>query len=134
MQVDIFKNVVEEITPLEKSTILPMLIDTLAFRTKEDMISSSLLSNWLKASGYNIPAARVRKILAWASGANIKQGATIHLGNKIIIACSKGYFVTGELNDVDNMLDDLVRRRKSLDFRIQGVQAQRLSLKHLKTA
>jgi hypothetical protein len=76
----------------------------------------------------------VRKLLAYASAAGIKQGREEHLGDKVIVACSSGYFTTDNPEDVEDLLDDLDRRRKNLDFRIEGVRAQLLNLKHRRTA
>lgn len=134
MQVDAFKNVIEELTDFEKKVIIPLLIDTLRFKTITNMVTSKQLSAYLKQCGYNVAPERVRKILAFTSAANIKKGLEEHLEYNVIIACSQGYFVTDNLSVVDELLDRLVKLRKNLDFRIDGITAQRLNLQHKKSA
>lgn len=134
MQVDIFKNVVEELTPFEKNIIIPLLIDTLRYKTINDMVTSKQLSTYLKACGHNVSPERVRKILAYASAANIKKGIDEDLGDNVIIACSQGYFVTDDVAIVDDLLERLVKLTKNLTFRIEGVKAARMNLQHKKSA
>lgn len=56
------------------------------------------------------------------------------LGDNVIIACSNGYFVTEDVSVVDDLLESLVKRRKNLDFRIEGITAQKINLQHRKSA
>lgn len=134
MQIDAFKNHLEELTDFEKKVIIPMLIDALRYKTATSMVTSKQLSNYLKANHYSISPERVRKILAFASAANIKKGLEEHLGDNVIIACSQGYFVTDDVSVIDDLIDNLVKRRKNLDFRIDGITAQKINLQHKKSA
>lgn len=80
LQIDVFKNLVQELTDYERTVIIPILIDALRYRTVERMVTSKQLSVHLKQCGYNVGPERVRKILAYTSAANIKKGFNEDLG------------------------------------------------------
>lgn len=134
MSLTLFKNITSEITEFEKNTLVPMIIDTLASKTVKNTVSSKMLSTWLKACGHNVSDIRVRKIISYISGMNIKKGVECNLGDRVIIAAGSGYYVTDDPAMVDQQIESLLDRRTNLDFRIDSLKAQKLNLQHKKSA
>lgn len=130
----LFNNVAEQITDFEKTTIVPMIIDALAYKTQTNTVTSSNLSKWLTAYGYNVSDARVRKIISYISSAGIKNGKSEDLGDKVIIASGKGYFVTDDPRVCDDQIEDLTRRVDNMVSRIDSIKAQKQNLLRKKIA
>lgn len=134
MSFNLFKNASTELTDFEKNTIVPLLIDTVATKDAKNTVTSKLLSKYLNARGHRVSDIRVRKIMSYVSGMNVKKGLECNLGDKVIIASGNGYYVTEDVKDVDDQIDSLIDRKTNLEFRIDSLKAQKLNLQRKKTA
>lgn len=119
----LFENITEELTTLEKETMVPMLIDTLSYSSMENPVRGKHIVSWFKASGYKTSDIRLRKMVSY-----IRQCCIIK--NAVICAGSKGYYISKDLTEIDKQIESIRGRRNQLNNVIEGLEAQRESIKH----
>lgn len=134
MGLSLYNNVATQITEHEKQTIVPMIIDALAYKTATNVVTSKNISAWLKASGHRVSEPRVRKIISYICIMNIKQGKHEHLGDHVIIGGGNGYFTTDDPRVCDDQIEDLLRRMDNMKNRVESIRAQKENLLRKKTA
>lgn len=124
----LFQNITEELTLLEKQTLVPMLIDTLAFTNEHRRHTGANICNWFEASGYHVSGSRLRKMINYIRVLNIKKGVQCNLGNMVVIGASNGYFVTGKIEIIKDQIESLQGRMDSMAAVVDSLQAQLLNI------
>lgn len=124
----LFQNITEELTPLEKQTLVPMLIDTLAFTNEHRRHTGANICRWFEASGYHVSGSRLRKMINYIRVLNVKKGAQCNLGNMVVIGASNGYFVTSKIEIIKDQIQSLQGRMDSMAAVVDSLQAQLLNI------
>lgn len=119
----LFTNITEELTELEKTKLVPMLLETLRYSSKSNTFRGKELSNWFKASGHDVSEVRIRKMVNYIRVTNAARP-------NVLIGSSKGYFLTSDLQVVDEQIQSLEGRVDSMKAAIDSIKSQRLNLVH----
>lgn len=126
----LFTNITEQLTDLEKKTLVPMLIDTLCNSHETNRFKGAWLCKWFKASdGYQVSEARLRKMINYIRVMNVKKGLHDDLGNKVVIGAGDGYFVTDNESIILNQIESLQGRMDSMAAVVDSLNAQLENLK-----
>lgn len=119
----LFTNITEELTELEKNTLVPMLVDTLKLTHERNRIKGKDLCGWFKASGHQVTEPRIRKMVNYIR-------VTSAMGNNVLIGASNGYFITRDLHLVDDQIESIQGRIDSMQAVIDSLKAQKESIYH----
>lgn len=119
----LFENITEELTALEKDTMVPMLVDTLKYSSIDNPIKGKHIVGWFSASGYKTTDVRLRKMVSYIRQCCILKDA-------VLCASSKGYYLSKDLSEIDNQIESIEGRRNQLNNVIEGLKAQRENIKH----
>ena len=102
-----FENQTHELTEYEYNVIMPILIDGLKRKVgKNKAVTNSKICSSLKAKGYKVSEPRIRKIIYF-----LRQYNAVPM----LIASSKGYWITNDVNEINDWL-------QSLESRIEAMQ------------
>jgi hypothetical protein len=134
MALTLFQNITQELTDLEKTTLVPMLIDTLSFTHEKKRVTGKNICDWFKASGYSVTEVRLRKMVNYIRVLNIKQGVDAHIGNSVVIGAGNGYYVTSDPKTVQDQIDSLQGRIDSMAAVVDSLKAQLISIQHKRSA
>ncbi|RYG33497.1 MAG: hypothetical protein EOO01_33155 [Chitinophagaceae bacterium] len=130
MPLTLFQNITEELTQLEKETLVPMLVDTLSFTHSKNRHIGKHICAWFNASGHKVSEVRLRKMINYIRVLNVQQGVEFNLGGKVVIGAGNGYFVTDEIEIVKDQIDSLQGRVDSMKAVIDSLKAQLENLKY----
>lgn len=119
----LFENITEELTALEKNTMVPMLVDTLKYSSIDNPVKGKHIVGWFSASGYKTTDVRLRKMVSYIRQCCILKDA-------VLCASSKGYYLSKDLSEIDNQIESIEGRRNQLNNVIEGLKAQRENIKH----
>jgi hypothetical protein len=119
----LFENITEELTPLEKQTLVTMLLEKLKYSTIENPVKGKHIVGWFSASGYKTTDVRLRKMVSYIRQCCILKDA-------VLCASSKGYYISKDLAEIDNQIESIEGRRNQLNNVIEGLKAQRENIKH----
>lgn len=122
MSLTLFQNITEELTVFEKTTLVPMLLDTLLATHSSNRFTGKVICGWFKASGYDMSEVRIRKMVNYIRVLN-------KAWPKVLIGASNGYFLTGTLSVVDDQIKSLEGRIDSMKAVVDSLKAQRENLK-----
>lgn len=117
----LFTNITEQLTDLEKQTLVPMLLDTLKHTDSDAAMKSKWLVGWFKSCGYDVSDVRVRKMVNYIRVTNAAKP-------KVLIGTSKGYFLTEQIKTVDDQIESMEGRIDSMKAAVDAMKAQRLNL------
>ena len=125
----LFENITEELTELEKGTLVPMLIDTLQYTTIGNPTKGKHIVGWFKACGYKTDEIRLRKMVSYIRQMCLSKYFVICAGNK-------GYYASRDMYEIDKQIESIKGRRNQLDNVLNGLSALRENIRHrqLKTA
>lgn len=123
MTLTLFTNITEQLTDLEKNTLVPMLIDALQPTNKETPMKGRWISGWFKASRYDVSEARIRKMVNYIRVTNAAKP-------KVLIGGGNGYFLTQSVQTVEEQIESLEGRIDSMKAVIDSLKAQRQNLIH----
>jgi hypothetical protein len=132
MSLTLFTNITEELTPLERNTLVPMLIDTLANSNEGNRFKGKWICNWFRSSGQPVTEPRLRKMINYIRVMNVQKGLHRELGNKVVIGASNGYFVTGNEAIIRDQIESLEGRMDSMAAVVDSLKAQLENLKQKK--
>jgi len=121
----LFKNITEELTDLEKETLVPMLVDTLSTTNEDNRTRGKHLAGWLSACGYTTTEVRIRKMVNYIRVMNLCKP-------KVLIGAQNGYYLTEDIQVVDDQIESLQGRINSMLAAIDSIKAQRINLKYSK--
>lgn len=119
----LFKNITEELTDLEKNTLVPLLLDTLQATSEENCFKSKELCSYLQACRYQVTDVRIRKMVNYIRVTNAAKP-------KVLIGTSKGYFLTNNIRIIDDQIESMQGRIDSMAAAIDAMTAQRTNLIH----
>jgi hypothetical protein len=122
MSLTLFTNITEQLTELEKTTLVPMLLQTLE-RYCPHTVTGGQLCHLLRSQGYEVTEVRIRKMVNFIRVTNAAKP-------NILIGSSKGYFVTSDVAVVDDQISSLEGRIDSMKAAIDSIKSQRLNLLH----
>ncbi len=92
-----FEQYTHQLTKYEEGVLLPLLISGLKTkRGKDKAVTNKKICEALKAKGYKITDARVRKVISFIR----IHGLVINL-----IACSKGYYVATKPQEIEDYIN-----------------------------
>ncbi len=118
----LFKNITEEITSLERDTLVPLLISILTLSHEEKRITGNQLCIWFKAQGHNVSAPRLRKMINYIRVRNM-------LAPAVVIGAGNGYFITTDTGIIEDQIESIKGRMDSMNAFIDTMQAQLQTLK-----
>lgn len=120
----LFNNITEEVTELEKKTLVKLLLNVLRNAPHGKTTKGKELCGYLQGLGFSTTEVRVRKMVNYIRVTNAAKPM-------VLIGCSKGYFLTGDLRTVDEQIESLEGRLDSMKAAIDAIKAQRLNLQHV---
>lgn len=101
-----FENQTHELTEYEYKVIMPILIDGLKRKVgKSKAVTNGKICSSLKAKGYKVSEPRIRKIIYF-----IRQNNAVPM----LIASSKGYWVTNDVDEINDWLQSLKSRIEAM--------------------
>lgn len=121
--ITLFTNITEQITELEKKTLVPLVLETLE-RYSPHTVTSGQLCHYLRSQGYDVSGPRIRKMVNYIRVTNAAAPS-------VLIGCSNGYFLTSDVAVVDQQIESLEGRVDAIKAAIDSIKAQRLNLLHL---
>lgn len=119
----LFTNITEQLTELEKNTLVPMLLSTLQASNDGNRLKGRWISGWFKACGYDVSEVRIRKMVNYIRVTNAAKP-------NVLIGASNGYFLTNNIQTVDEQIESLEGRIDSMRAAIDSIKSQRLNLVH----
>jgi hypothetical protein len=123
--ITLFQNITEELTELEKRTIVPLFIQWLQKTDENNRITAKKFSNAFRIVGYtSVSEVRIRKMVNYIRCLNL-----VH--PKVLIGASNGYFLTSRLIIIDKEIESLQGRVDSQVAVIDALKAQRENLKRI---
>lgn len=117
----LFTNITEELTDLEKKTLVPMLLDTLQTTNTHNRLKSAWLEGWFRSCGYTVSGVRIRKMVNYIRVTNAAKPA-------VLIGASNGYYLTTDMNEINDQIESLEGRIDSMKAAVDSLKAQRLNL------
>lgn len=119
MPITLFENITEELTDYEKNQLVPMLIDTLKYKTSTNRIKTKWIVDWYKASGVkSMTPVRVRKMIAYIRQLNLTAPCSV-------IGASDGYYLTNDPHEIDQQVESLRQRARKIEAAAESLAAQR---------
>ena len=101
-----FESITKDITKKERAEILPLVISSLSRRAgKEHTVTNKQLIKWLAISNIKTNEIRIRKIIH-----------VIHVEGlvKRLMATSKGYFVTTDIEEYKKYIESREQRERNI--------------------
>lgn len=121
----LFNNITEQLTDLEKKTLVPMLLAVLEDTHEGRRITGRRISEWFKMAGYHsVSEIRVRKLINYIRVMNLAHP-------KVLIGASNGYFLTSFITVIDKQIESMQGRVDSQVAVIDSFKAQRENLKRM---
>lgn len=116
----LFENITGKLTDYEKDSIVPMLIQTIGSKTDKKMaVTNSHLVSWLGACRIETSQVRVRMMIN-------------HIRNNNLLPClmgsAKGYYVTDNPAVVDDQIESIMGRVRSMLNVVESLKAQKINL------
>lgn len=116
----LFENVTSRLTPIEKDTIVPMIVETLKYKnTPQHAVTNKHLVGWLKACKIDTSEIRVRMMINHIRNTNLLP---------CLIASGNGYWVTDDPDVIDKYIDSLNGRINSIRNMAESLKAQKMKL------
>lgn len=119
----LFTNITNELTELEKTTLVPQLLAVLG-RYSPERITGKQLCHHLRCQGYEVSEVRIRKMVNYIRVTNAA-------APQVLIGASNGYFLTKDIKTVDEQIESLEGRVDSMKCAIDALKSQRLNLVHV---
>ena len=123
MALTLFTNITEQLTALEKNKLVPLLLDILSASHDKNTMKGRWISSWFKKVGYDVSEARIRKMVNYIRVTNAAKPF-------VLIGASNGYFLTDNIEVVDEQIQSLEGRIDSMKSAIDSIKSQRLNLIH----
>lgn len=123
--ITLFENITEDITPLEKNTLVPMLKELLERTNAQNAFIGKRIINFFTGHGYPITSARLSKMIAYLRVKNLMAPNTI-IGGRY------GYFITADQSIIEDQIESLQGRCDAIAAVIDSLKAQLLSVKKMK--
>lgn len=119
----LFTNITEQLTDLEKNTLVPMLLDWLKITNAGVRMKSKWLCQCFHANNYDVSEVRIRKMVNYIRVINAAKP-------KVLIGAGNGYFLTNDIKIVNEQIQSLEGRIDSMQAAIDSIKSQRLNLIH----
>lgn len=130
MALTLFQNITEELTPLEKDTLVPLLIDVLSSTHSGNRFTGKNICQYFRACNYSVSEARLRKMINYIRVLNVQQGKSFSLNNKVVIGANNGYFITADPEVIKDQIESLQGRMDSMAAVVDSLKAQLQNLIH----
>lgn len=119
----LFTNITEELTDVEKHTLVRLILERLEYTSEENCYTGKQLCGYLRSLNYQTSEVRIRKMINYIRVTNAARP-------KVLIGGGKGYFLTADVKVVDDQIESLEGRRDSMNAALDAIKAQRLNLVH----
>lgn len=114
--IDNFEEITHELTDEEK-VLLPIITKALKKKIGKEMaVTNSQMIKGLKTIGHTVRPARIRKLIH-----HIRITGEIDC----LVATSKGYYVSNDIQEMDTYIESLLQRAKSIEEIANQMQFQR---------
>lgn len=123
MSLTLFTNITEELTDLEKGTLVPELLRLLQPTAKDATMKSKWLVQYMCSLGYQVTDVRIRKMVNYIRVTNAAKP-------KVLIGAGNGYFLTDDIITVEQQIESMQGRIDSMKGAIDAMRSQLLNLKH----
>ena len=127
----LFQNITEELTPFEKTSLVPLLIDVLSSTHEGNRFKGATICSYFHACRHEVSPARLRKLINYIRVMNVKKGLQFDIGAKVVIGASNGYFVTDDPKVIEDQIESLQGRCDSMAAVIDSLKAQLQNLKRV---
>ena len=128
MALKTFEDITEALTDTERDAIVPILLDTLKFSNDKNAFKGKTLVGHLRACGYHyMSESRLRKLTHYIRVRNLS-------APNALIATSKGYFMSGDVNVIEDQIESLIGRIESMKQAVEALRSQLQNIKNYKRA
>lgn len=117
----LFENITHELTDLEKSVIVPKIIEIVNSATKEHPVTEKRMTDYFNRSGKKTSGIRIRKAISYIRQYNLT-------APKVLIGGGNGYYTSNDRFIIDKQLDSLRQRVIKINHVIAAIEAQRNNL------
>jgi hypothetical protein len=118
----LFENITEQLTDLEKQTLVPKLIELLRQTHEDKRISANKILEFFSAQGFPTSKIRLCKMIAFVRVKNL-------INPYVVIGAKNGYFLTIDPAVIENQIESLQGRCDAMAAVIDSLKAQKLSNK-----
>ena len=122
--ITLFENITDDLTTLERETLVPMFIDLLKQSNESTRFTGKQIRTWFNSQSYNLTQIRLCKIVAYCRVRNL-------FSPFVLIGAGNGYFLTNNTETVSDQIESLEGRVDALNCVIDSLKAQKLSLVNL---
>jgi hypothetical protein len=129
MSITLFQSITPKLTPDEKKTLVPMLVDCLAFTHEGHIYKGSWICGWFASSGHKVTGAKLRKLVNYIRIKKLKRGIDCDWGNKVVIGTSKGYFITSDPKIIMAQMESLQGRVDSQLAVVNSLKEELVNIK-----
>lgn len=119
--ITLFENITEQLTELEKNTLVPLLVKTLQITNETKRMKAQNLINYLSWFNYDVSEARIRKMVAYIRIMNLTKP-------KALIGAHNGYFITDDIRVLDDQIKSLQGRVDAISNVLESMKAQKQNL------
>lgn len=117
----LFKNITEELTDLEKEKLIPLMIELMQRTNETNRFIGKKIIQCFTGQGYPISQIRMCKMINYIRVKNL-------LSPKVLIGAGNGYFITEDINVIDDQIESLQGRIDSMAAVVDALKAQKLSI------
>lgn len=117
-----FEDITRDLNEYERTVLLPLFIKGLSKKVgHQNAVTNKQMVSGLKKLGHNVSDARVRKIINVIRNRNMIPG---------LIATSKGYFISYDVNEVESYCESLAQRASEITRIKNGMMRYLFNLKN----
>jgi hypothetical protein len=124
MALTLFRDITQELTDLERDTLVPMLINILRTTNETNRFTGRRIIQWFSSQGYPITQIRLCKMIAYIRLKNL-------LAPKALIGAGNGYFSTSDTDIIEDQIESLQGRIDAMNCVIDCLNAQKLNIQKL---
>jgi hypothetical protein len=123
--INLFYNIAEHLTDLEKATLVPRLVELLSNTNTSKRITGRKICEWFCGNGFPVSQQRLCKMVAFIRTSNM-------VSPKVLIGAGNGYFITEDSNEIANQIESFEGRIDAMNSVVDALKAQKLSVERMK--
>jgi hypothetical protein len=114
-------HITDQLTDLEKSTLVPSLINMFQSSSTEKRVTGRRICEWFNSLGYPVSQQRLCKMISYIRQMNMTAPA-------VIVGTGSGYFLTSDPELVEAQIESMQGRINAMANVIDSLKAQKLSI------
>ena len=123
--ITLFENITADLTELEKTYLVPGLIDLLQRTNVNNPFTGKRIIEYFTSQGYPISQARLCKMIAYTRVKNL-------MAPNSVIGGHRGYFICADEKIIEDQIESLEGRCDAINAVADSLKSQLLSVKRMK--